>query len=219
VWQFRHRFGSVAATALAATLWAWAAGAQAAPPKLVVLGDSISAGQGIPLERGWVRLLERWLAARLPEAAVINASISGETTDGGLRRLPKLLRRHQPDLLVLELGGNDGLRGYPLQRIEDNLEAIILKTRETGARVLLLGMRIPPNYGRYAEDFHAIYHRLAARRQVTLVPFMLEGIAEDLMFMQEDGIHPTAEAQPHMLERVLEKLAPMLQINHPAESQ
>lgn len=191
---------------LAATAWA---GPAMAAPTLLVMGDSLSAAYGIERESGWVQLLDERLA---DEVKVINASISGETTSGGATRLPELLRQHRPDIVLLELGGNDGLRGLPPQQMRTNLAGMIEASQQAGAEVLLLGIQIPPNYGQaYADAFSQIYRTLAERHDVPLVAFILEGIALDDALIQDDGIHPTAEAQPKVLENVwpaLEKLLP-----------
>ncbi len=191
---------------LAAATWA---GPAVAAPTLLVMGDSLSAAYGIERESGWVQLLDERLT---DEVEVINASISGETTSGGVTRLPELLRQHQPDIVLLELGGNDGLRGLPPQQMRANLARMIEASQQAGARVLLLGIRIPPNYGQaYADAFSRVYRTLAERHDVPLVPFILDGIALDDTLMQDDGIHPTAEAQPQVLDNVwpaLEKLLP-----------
>jgi len=174
---------------------------------VLVLGDSISAGLGVPAGAGWVDLLR----PALEGCEVVNASISGETTEGGKARLPALLEQHRPRLVVLELGGNDGLRGFPLALTRANLATMIATAREAGARVLLLGMRIPPNYGpRYSEGFHALFSELAEETGSALVPFLLEGIATDPALMQTDGVHPTPEAQPLILANVLPVLAPLI---------
>ncbi|WP_207062378.1 arylesterase [Motiliproteus sp. SC1-56] len=179
--------------------------------ELLVLGDSISAAYGMEREAGWVSLLQARLDAEGVPVEVINASISGETTSGGLTRLPGLLERHQPEWLILELGGNDGLRGTPLNLIESNLEALVEHARAAGAGVVLLGMRIPPNYGpRYAEGFYDLYGRIAKRHGLPLQPFFLEGVATRPPLMQDDGIHPTAEAQPLLLDNVWPLLEPLL---------
>ncbi len=176
---------------------------------MLVLGDSISAGYGVPDGAGWVALLARELAPR--SVRVVNASISGETTEGGKARLPALLSEHRPRVLVLELGGNDGLRGFPLAVTRANLEAMIRSAHDAGARVLLAGMRIPPNYGpRYTEGFHALFGELADTHKTALVPFILEGIAGVPGQMQEDGIHPKADAQPAILALVMPALEPLL---------
>src|SRR5690554_2719240 len=175
-----------------------------AEPVILVVGDSISAGFGVPLQQGWVALLQRNVQQRQPQLQVINASSSGETTQGGLTRLPALLKQHQPDLTIIELGGNDGLRGTPIINIKSNLQKMIVMAKEANSEVLLLGMQIPPNYGpRYTELFRNIYTDLAQKHKVALVPFLLEGVAEHSELMQADGIHPTAKAQPIMLELVL----------------
>lgn len=175
---------------------------------VLVLGDSIGASLGVPANDGWVSLLARELVA----CDVVNASISGETTEGGKARLPALLAEHQPRIVILELGGNDGLRGFPPAAIRDNLARMIAASRQAGAKVLLLGMRIPPNYGpRYTSAFHAIYADLAAQTSSALVPFLLEGIATDPQLMQIDGIHPNAAAQPLIVANVLPSLQSLLQ--------
>ena len=177
------------------------------PPVVLVVGDSISAGFGIPVQQGWVALLEQQLQQRVPNAKVVNASVSGDTTQGGVARLPRLIREHQPDLLMIELGGNDGLRGTPLQVINKNLEIMIDHAEQEGVMVMLLGMQIPPNYGPdYAQGFANIYSKLANQRDTFLVPFLLEGIAMKPGMMQSDGIHPTVEAQPIMTKAVIDAL-------------
>ena len=176
-----------------------------------MLGDSISAAYGIEPDQGWVRLLQERLDAKMPGFSVVNASISGETTGGGLARLPKALERHAPELVIIELGGNDGLRGYPIDRIRGNLSRMVELSLASGARVLLAGMFIPPNYGqRYMQGFHGTFHEVAARHEVPLVPFLLEGVATDASLMQTDGIHPTANAQPLLLDNLWPLLEPLL---------
>ncbi|MCH2099009.1 MAG: arylesterase [Pseudomonadales bacterium] len=178
---------------------------------LLVLGDSISAAYGIETEQGWVHLLARRLAALETDVIVVNASVSGETTGGGVVRLPGSLERHAPDVVVIELGGNDGLRGYPIARIRDNLTRMVSMGREAGADVLLVGMFVPPNYGeRYMNGFHQNFHTVAAEAGIPLIPFLLEGVATVPGLMQDDGIHPTAEAQERLLDNVWPTLAPML---------
>ena len=175
------------------------------------MGDSISAAYGIEAEQGWVQLLADRLDDVGVDVSVVNASVSGETTGGGVVRLPGSLERHAPELVIIELGGNDGLRGYPIARIRDNLARMVSMAREAGADVLLLGMFVPPNYGeRYMNGFHENFHRVAAEAGVSLVPFLLDGVATDAGLMQEDGIHPTAEAQPMLLDNVWPTLAPLL---------
>ena len=181
-------------------------------PTLLVLGDSISAAYGIQREAGWVQRLEQRLSEREPGWKVVNASVSGETTGGGLARLPAALEAHDPDVVVIELGGNDGLRGYPLQRIRANLERMVGLALDAGAAVLLVGMQIPPNYGPpYAQGFAALFQHVAESNDVPLVPFLLERVALAPELMQEDGIHPTAEAQPLLLDTVWPHLEPLLQ--------
>lgn len=180
------------------TLLAQAVLAQSEKPTVLVLGDSLSAAYNIGLDQGWVSLLEQRLA---PEVAVVNASISGETTAGGVRRLPGLLDRHQPELVVIELGANDGLRGQSLSAMRDNLEDMIRMSREVDAQVALLGIELPTNYGRsYREAFAAIYRDLAEQYELKLLPFFLDGVALEGGMMQEDGLHPTAQAQPVLLD-------------------
>ncbi|WGL16564.1 arylesterase [Microbulbifer bruguierae] len=170
---------------------------------LLVLGDSISAAYGIDERQGWVQLLRERLAERELDIAVVNASVSGETSAGGLVRLPRLLSEHSPDWLVLELGGNDGLRGYPPRALQNNLLQIVKLARDGGAEVLLLGMQMPPNYGKaYTRAFADVYPKVAEAEQVPLVPFFLETVALEEGAMQSDGIHPTAKAQPALLDHV-----------------
>jgi acyl-CoA thioesterase-1 len=178
---------------------------------VLVFGDSLSSGYGIPLEQGWVHLLERRLRAERVDYKVVNASISGETTAGGAARIGAALAAHRPALVILELGGNDGLRGAPPDSIRANLEAISDACRRAGARVLLVGVRLPPNYGAaYSEKFEQVFRAVARSRQLPLVPFLLDGFALDRELFQPDGIHPTAAAQPLMLETVWKGLRPLL---------
>jgi acyl-CoA thioesterase-1 len=195
---------------LVTALGSWA-DAPANPPKLLVLGDSISAGYGIRIEEGWVALLESRLREQGYGYQVVNASVSGETTTGGLARLPRALTLHKPRIVVLELGGNDGLRGLPLNAIRRNLERMILAARASGAKVLLIGMRMPSNYGpQYVDGFMANYRDLARRYATPLVPFIMEGVALDARLMQADGVHPTAAAQKRLLDNVWPVLKPLL---------
>ena len=189
------------------TLPAMAVGA----PVIVVLGDSLSAGYGIDPAEGWVALMgERLSAAGRPEQ-VVNASISGDTTRGARARLGDILTRQAPELVVVELGGNDGLRGIALPEMRANLEAIVRDSRAAGARVLLLGVRLPPNYGpAYTRAFEAVYREVAEALKVQLVPHLLEGVAGDPALMQEDGIHPKAMAQERLVENVWPLLEPLL---------
>lgn len=179
---------------------------------MLVLGDSISAAYGLPTEYGWVALLDDALEARDISTTVVNASISGETTSGGLSRLPYLLQQYPVDTLIIELGGNNALRGQPLDIMREELRQMIHLARDRGAKVLLIGMYLPPNYGRrYAERFHHIYQELSEQEQTALVPFLLDGFATTEGMMQADGIHPSAAAQPLMLDNVLPHLLPLLQ--------
>jgi acyl-CoA thioesterase-1 len=204
-----HRF-VVSVWLLVTALGAWA-DAPTNSPKLLVLGDSISAGYGIRIEEGWVALLESRLREQGYGYQVVNASVSGETTTGGLARLPRALALHKPRIVILELGGNDGLRGLPLDAIRRNLERMILAARSSGAKVLLVGMRMPSNYGpQYVSGFMANYQNLARRYATPLVPFIMEGVALDGRLMQADGIHPTAAAQKRLLDNVWPVLKPLL---------
>ncbi|PCO04503.1 arylesterase [Microbulbifer flavimaris] len=170
---------------------------------LLVLGDSISAAYGLEQADGWVELLQSRLEEAGEAVKVVNASVSGETTSGGLARLPRLLDEHKPRWMILELGGNDGLRGYPPQALQRNLQRMIRLAQDEDVEVLLLGMRMPPNYGQaYTEAFAGVYPKVAEAEQVPLVPFFLEPIALKEGAMQTDGIHPTAEAQPALLDHV-----------------
>lgn len=176
-----------------------------------MLGDSLSAAYGMRLDQGWVALLQGRLKAEGYGHKVVNASASGETTGGALARLPRALERHRPSIVIIELGGNDGLRGLPLADVRGNFESLVRLAREAGARVLLIGMRIPPNYGpAYTRDFHALFGDLARRHQLPLVPFFLDGIALDDGLMLEDGLHANAAAQPKLLELVWPQLQPLL---------
>ncbi|WP_049722240.1 arylesterase [Gilvimarinus polysaccharolyticus] len=186
---------------------------RAQTPTIIVLGDSLSAGYGFDLNEGWVQLLRERVTQNEATAhyQVINASVSGETTRGGLARLDKLLKAHQPEIVIVELGGNDGLRGQPIKLMRQNLANIIQKTQAASATVLLVGMQIPPNYGaRYTQTFSAMYPELAERFKVALVPFLLQGIALDSELMQNDGIHANASAQPKLLDNVWPLLEPLL---------
>lgn len=183
----------------------------AAETVVMVLGDSLSAAYGIDREAGWVALLAERLHRQGYAARVVNASITGNTTRAGLARLPAALKRYHPDILIVELGGNDGLRGIPLQETRRNLARIIEIAQGRGICVLLLGVRLPPNYGPvFTERFQAMYRHLAQRYDVPLVPRLLEGVATNPALMQPDGIHPTAAAQPLLLANVWPKLKPLL---------
>jgi acyl-CoA thioesterase I len=188
-----------------------AALARAATPTLLILGDSLSAEYGIRRDSGWVKLLGDRLAKSGAQYSVVNASISGETTSGGRTRLGPLLERHRPAIVVIELGANDGLRGLPLAQMRDNLRAMIDASRRSGAKVLLVGLRIPPNYGReYSERFAATYSDLARSEKVALAPFLLEAFADKMDFFQADRIHPNEDAQALMLDHVWPYLQPLI---------
>jgi acyl-CoA thioesterase-1 len=181
------------------------------PPAIVVLGDSLSAGYGIRVEEGWVALLQKRLREQGYGYRVVNASVSGETTGGALARLPRVLQVHRPAVVIVELGGNDGLRGVPVPELRSNLERIVTLSKQAGAGVLIAGMRIPSNYGpQYTERFFATYAEVAKQHRVALVPFFLERIALEDRFFQPDRIHPTAAAQPYLLDNVWPALQPLL---------
>ena len=184
----------------------------AAPaPSILVVGDSLSAGYGIELRDGWVALLQQRLTRQGYPYTVVNASISGDTTAGGRARLAGALKRHHPQIVILELGANDGLRGLPLRETRANLEAMIKAAQSAGARVLLIGMQLPPNYGPdYTGKFRAIYQELAQRYNLSLVTFLLEGVALTPKLMQPDGLHPRAAAQPRLLDNVWPYLEQLL---------
>ncbi len=178
---------------------------------LLVLGDSLSAAFGIPAEKGWVNLLQQRLGDRPSPWRVVNAGISGDTTAGGVSRLPRLLELHKPDLVVIELGSNDGLRGFGFEQIQANLTRLIELTRSAGATALLVGGRLPPNYGAaYADAFQALFLSVADQQQVVLVPFLMQGVALSRELMLEDGYHPNSAAQPHLLDNVWPVLEPLL---------
>lgn len=197
--------------ALAVAMLVAGGAASGKPAAILVFGDSLSAEYGLPRDTGWARLLADRLAKEAAQYSVVNASISGETTSGGRTRLPKLLQQHRPSVVVLQLGANDGLRGLSLASMRENLAAMVEASRGAGAQVLLVGMRIPPNYGRdYSERFTGVYAQLAREKKVALVPFLLDGFADDLAYFQADRIHPNERAQPRMLESVWAGLAPLL---------
>ena len=182
---------------------------------ILVIGDSLSAAHGIQVQAGWVALLQQRLNAQGYSHQVVNASISGDTTANGLARLPQALSKYRPEIVIIELGGNDGLRGLPLAHMQHNIAAMITKARTRGAKVLLVGVFLPPNYGRaYVEKFRAVYRELAAQHDAPLVPFLLEGVATRTDLMQSDGIHPTAQAQPIMVDNVWPYLEPLLSGSH-----
>jgi acyl-CoA thioesterase-1 len=178
---------------------------------ILVVGDSLSAAYGMPVEKGWVRLLQRRLADNQYPHTIVNASVSGDTTANALNRLPQAMTRHQPAIVVLEVGGNDGLRGLSLAEMKRNLAAMIELARQQDAEVLLIGVQLPPNYGpRYTEAFQAVYHDLAQEYDLSLVPSLVDGVGTRSELMQADGIHPTSEAQPLMVARVWEQLRPLI---------
>jgi acyl-CoA thioesterase-1 len=190
---------------------AQAAISPAAKPTIVVLGDSISAEYGLPRDSGWVALLRQKLAQERLDYSVANGSISGDTTSGGRARLPALLDRLHPAVVIVELGANDALRGVPLPTTEDNLRWIIEQSRQHNAKVLLVGMRVPPNYGAdYTQKFHAVFGGLAHEQKVPLVPFLLAGIESKPEMFQPDQIHPSQAAQPLLLNNVWPALRPLL---------
>jgi acyl-CoA thioesterase-1 len=179
--------------------------------KILVLGDSISAAYGMSLDQGWVAQLGSDLQAEYPQFGVVNASISGETTAGGLRRLPALLEAHNPSVVIIELGANDGLRGYPLLTLRNNLTALVTMAQASGARVILFPMEIPPNYGaRYTSGFRESFRDVAQETDSVLAPFLLEGVAGNPTMIQADGLHPTIEAQPIILSNVLASVSGVL---------
>jgi acyl-CoA thioesterase-1 len=181
------------------------------PPTLIVLGDSVSAGYGLPPGQGWVSLLKARLAEQGFPHRVVNASISGDTTAGGLARLPALLKEYKPAIVVVELGGNDALRGQPLAQTRMNLDQIVAKARKAKAQVLLLGMKLPPNYGgRYVREFDGVFQDIAAANKLPFVPYLFDGFGENLELFQADRIHPTSAAQPRILDVVWPALKPLL---------
>jgi acyl-CoA thioesterase-1 len=181
---------------------------------ILVLGDSLSAALGIRPEQGWVALLAQRLQAQGYGYQIVNASVSGETTSGGLERLPRALQLHQPGTVILELGANDGLRGLPVSETRENLAHMVRLSQAAGARVLLVGMRIPPNYGpRYTEQFARMFPELATQYHLPLVPFLLEKVALDPTRMQQDGMHPNARGEPPVLDTLWPYLKPLLKKN------
>lgn len=198
-------------TLLPAMVPATASMARAATPVILVLGDSLSAEYGLARDAGWVKLMEARLRAERFDYNVVNASISGETTVGGKTRLPELLARHHPAVVIVELGANDALRGLPLQTTEANLRSVVTSAQQAKASVLLVGMRIPPNYGPdYTERFFSLYPKLAGEYKVRLVPFLLEQVIAKPEWFQADRIHPTAQAQGTLLDTVWPQLKPLL---------
>jgi acyl-CoA thioesterase-1 len=178
---------------------------------VLVLGDSLSAAYGIKPAQGWVALLQKRLQDQGYGQRVVNASVSGETSSGGLQRLPRALQLHKPEVVVIELGSNDGLRGLPLAVTRENLTKMVTASKRAGADVLLVGMQMPPNYGaRYTAEFAALFRDLAKRNAIALVPFLLESVALDDTRMQADGLHPNVNGQPILLENVWPHLEPLL---------
>jgi len=215
--SLKFRLAGAALLNICILLFCSSASSQASPlytqkNTLLVFGDSISAAYGMEQEQGWVQLLANQLDATAAGYKVVNASVSGETTGGGLIRLPKTLALHQPDVIIIELGGNDGLRGYPIDNIKANIEQMISLAQAANAKVLLIGMVLPPNYGRrYTGAFEALYQAAATRFNIALVPFLLNGVATADSLMQRDGIHPKPEAQQMMLNDILPHLTPLLE--------
>jgi acyl-CoA thioesterase-1 len=200
------------ATALATLLGLLTFGStRGAGPEILILGDSLSAAYGLATADGWVSLLQGRLAAESPDYRAVNASVSGETTAGGLTRLPDLLKAHRPAVLVVELGANDGLRGFGLETVRANLTRLVDLGKGAGAKVLLVGVRLPPNYGAgYTDAIQAVYRGVAETEKVPLLPDLLAGVSTDLDLMQPDGLHPTAKAQPAILDNVWPLLSPLL---------
>ena len=187
------------------------AAARAEAPVILVFGDSISAGYGLRLEQGWVELLKTRLKSQGYGDQVVNASVSGETTAGGLARLPRALELHHPSIVILELGGNDGLRGLPIAQMRANLTQMAALSTAAGAKVLLLGMRMPPNYGpEYTKQFATVFSDLASEKKIPFVPFLLTDIALSPALLQDDDIHPNALGQPILLDNVWPTLKPLL---------
>lgn len=185
--------------------------AYSASKTILVLGDSLSAEYGLPRGSGWVALLEQRLQQDKIAADIVNASISGETTSGGRGRLPSLLKRHNPDVVIIELGANDGLRGLPLDPTEENLRRMVQSSKEAGAKVLLVGMQLPPNYGSdYTQRFANMYPKLTKELDTALVPFLFEHMKDKPDMFQADRIHPTVAAQPLILQAVYPHLKPLL---------
>lgn len=186
---------------------AWSTPAVAANPKILIYGDSLSAAYGIPQQQGWAALLQKKLIHEKIHYDVINASVSGETTSGGLSRFASTIKQTQPEIVILELGANDGLRGLPIQELRANLSAMIQQSKKSGAKVLLVGMRIPPNYGaKYTKAFSQSYQQLSKQHKIQLVPFMLENVAAQPDLIQQDGLHPNTVGQAIILENIWPKL-------------
>lgn len=188
----------------------FASGQALAAKTILVFGDSLSAGYGIHSEAAWPSLLQTRLKEKRLDYSVANLSISGETTAGGRSRLPEALKRHRPDIVVLELGANDGLQGLPLTQMRQNLAAMITASRQAGARIVLVGMRLPPNYGPYAERFNTIFGEIATAEKIAFAGFIFEGFAEKRELFQADQLHPNSQAQPRLLDNVWPTLQPLL---------
>ena len=213
--SLNHRLLVLRRAFLAAILACAAAGAGIAradgAPVILVVGDSISAGYGLPAGSGWVALLQQRLAAEHRPHAVVNASLSGDTTAGGRVRLDALLSRYRPAITIIELGGNDGLRGGSVYAMRQNLDAMTVAAQEAGSRVLLVGMRMPPNYGTaYVQRFDATFAEVAKAHKIALTPFFFEGFADNDAMFQADRVHPVAAAQPKLLDNVWRELRPLL---------
>ena len=197
--------------ALLLCLFAAAPAPAAEPPVILVVGDSLSAGYGLSPGQGWVALLQQRLKNQGYGHRVVNASVSGETTDGGVQRMDRALATHKPGIVIIELGGNDGLRGLPVSRVRANLDLLIMKSRATGAEVLLLAVRVPANYGpQYGSSFQQIYRDLATKYRIGLAPFVATDVLVTRELFQDDGIHPNARAQPVLLDNLWPQLSPLL---------
>ena len=202
---------TLAGTAIAIALFLWTLAAQAAAPVILVVGDSISAGYGLPANVGWTTLLQQRLTAEHYPHRVVNASISGDTTAGGRARLAGLLESNHPAITLIELGGNDGLRGGSLDMMAANLDSMVVAAQKAGSKVLVIGMRIPPNYGaEYVHRFEATFGEVAKKHKAAIVPFFFEGFGDDNAMFQPDRIHPVAAAQSKLLDNVWSALKPML---------
>ena len=187
---------------------------QAQSPVILVLGDSLSAAYGIDQESGWVSLLQQRLEQQGFPHQVVNASISGDTTFGGINRLPGALKRFKPSIVLIELGANDGLRGLGLDQTRGNISSMVDQVRQADGQAVLLGIMLPPNFGKaFTQRFLRIYHEVAEEKSVTLVPFLLEGVADRMEWMQSDGLHPNADGQPRILDNVWMVLEPLLSAN------
>lgn len=196
---------------IAFTLTAWGQTTSPSTARILVVGDSLSSEYGLTRGTGWVALLKKALTEARIESEILNASISGDTTSGGVTRLKRLLDKHTPSLVILELGGNDALRGLPLEMTRQNLNTMAAQARESGAKVVIVGMQIPPNYGReYATGFKEVFESVAKQNKASLVPFLLEGVAADPKYLQADNLHPNELAQPQMMRNVLEVVLALL---------